>query len=286
MVPALLIERLYTVGSLHNTDAGVRFAIKNRLTDAELTAVRDIAIDGCPLDMDRVRLHLEDGRTLSPGAITGAQPHPFPSGCSVTIETGLSSLEQGRHRIEIGFVTRPFGELRLTVEDRLAEAAGLHIPRSETDDYDEEMIRRRRQLLEQHRGVRLEHVTRQSFDPHRAKGNCENFVGIAQVPIGLAGPLRICGESANGEYLIPLATTEGTLVASHNRGMKVLNLSGGVKTTVMADAMQRAPAFVLRDARACRDFVQWVEAHAEQIRHEAEATSTVAKLQYIDPYVA
>ena len=60
------------------------------------------------------------------------------------------------------------------------------------------------------------------------KGNIENFTGVAQVPIGLAGPLKVNGEHAQGEFLIPLATTEGTLVASYNRGIKVLNLSGGV----------------------------------------------------------
>ncbi|HLK47342.1 MAG TPA: hydroxymethylglutaryl-CoA reductase [Bryobacteraceae bacterium] len=286
MVPALLIERLYTVGSLCNTDAGARFAIKNRLADAELTAVQHIAIDGCEVPLDQVRLHLADGRTVSPGEVTSAHPLPFPLGSIVMIDAGQAALAPARHHLEIGFHASPFGELTLKVEDTVAEVAVLHIPRSDSDDYDGEMIGRRRQLLEQHLGIRLQHVIHESFDPHRVKGNCENFVGVAQVPIGLAGPLRVCGESANGDYLIPLATTEGTLVASHNRGMKVLNLCGGVKTTVMADAMQRAPAFVLRDARACRDFVQWVEAHVEQIRREAEATSSVARLQYIDPYVA
>jgi len=68
--------------------------------------------------------------------------------------------------------------------------------------------------------------------------------------------------------------------------MKVLKLCGGVKATVMADAMQRAPVFVFRDARACRDFVNWVQANVGDIRVQAESTSSVAKLQYIDPYVA
>jgi hydroxymethylglutaryl-CoA reductase (NADPH) len=68
--------------------------------------------------------------------------------------------------------------------------------------------------------------------------------------------------------------------------MKVLRLSGGAKATVMADAMQRAPVFVFQDARACRDFVRWVEANLDKIREQAESTSSVAKLQYIDPYVA
>jgi hydroxymethylglutaryl-CoA reductase (NADPH) len=94
------------------------------------------------------------------------------------------------------------------------------------------------------------------------------------------------GEHAEGEFLIPLATSEGTLVASYNRGMKVLNLSGGVKVTVLADAMQRAPVFVFRDARACRDFVNWIGVNLPDIRREAEATSSVAKLLHIDPYLA
>jgi hydroxymethylglutaryl-CoA reductase (NADPH) len=63
-------------------------------------------------------------------------------------------------------------------------------------------------------------------------------------------------------------------------------MSGGVKVTVLVDAMQRAPVFVFRDARACRDFVDWVQANLPRIREEAEATSSVAKLQYIDPYLA
>jgi len=134
--------------------------------------------------------------------------------------------------------------------------------------------------------VEPHHLARYSFDPHTVKGNCENFVGVAQVPIGCAGPLRVRGEHADGEFLIPLATSEGTLIASHNRGIKVLNACGGVKSTVVADAMQRAPVFVFADARAGREFVAWVDANIERIREEAEATSSIAKLLYVDPYVA
>ena len=68
--------------------------------------------------------------------------------------------------------------------------------------------------------------------------------------------------------------------------MKVLNLSGGVKVTIADDAMQRAPVFVFDDARAARDFVAWAEANMETIAERAEATSSVAKLQYIDSYLA
>ncbi len=135
-------------------------------------------------------------------------------------------------------------------------------------------------------GTKLEHLAHYSLDPHTLAGNCENFVGVAQVPIGFAGPLQVRGEHANGEFMVPMATTEGTMIASYNRGMKVLNLCGGAKVAVVGDAMQRAPVFILADARSARDFIKWCEANIDSIRAAAEATSSVAKLQYIDPYSA
>src|ERR1039457_3613601 len=83
---------------------------------------------------------------------------------------------------------------------------------------------------------------RDSIDPAALAGNIENFVGAAQVPIGIAGPLLVDGEHAQGEFYVPMATTEGTLVASYNRGMKLLHRAGGVKTTVMDDRMRDAAA--------------------------------------------
>ncbi len=287
MIPAALLNSLYTVGSLKNANGGVEFAIKNRLADAELVGVSGVTVDGQEVAMDQVRLDLEDGRGLRPYEVSAANPIPFPLRCTVKVYAGGQLARRTRHKIEIAFETRPFGELELHVEDTVAEAgqgAGS-IPRAD-DDYSPEIIARRRALIETQTGVRLKHIVHHSLDPHAAKGNCENFVGVAQVPIGLAGPLHVCGEHAQGDFLIPLATSEGTLVASYNRGMKVLNLCGGVKVTVVGDGMQRAPAFIFQDARAGRDFSLWVQANLPAIRQEAEATSSVAKLQYIDTFLA
>ncbi|HET8675153.1 MAG TPA: hydroxymethylglutaryl-CoA reductase, partial [Blastocatellia bacterium] len=96
------------------------------------------------------------------------------------------------------------------------------IPRSRDDDYTREMAAARRQFLKEQTGKQLEHVGEFSFDPAILPGNIEHFIGVAQVPIGLAGPLLVNGEYAQGEFYVPLATTEGTLVASYNRGMKLL----------------------------------------------------------------
>jgi hydroxymethylglutaryl-CoA reductase (NADPH) len=114
----------------------------------------------------------------------------------------------------------------------------------------------------------------------------ESFVGVAQVPVGLAGPLTIHGEHAKGEFLVPMATTEGTLVASYNRGMKVLNLSGGVTCTVADDQMQRAPVFIFESAREARDFKAWVAEHVDEIRTAAERTTSVGKLKDVDIYLS
>ncbi|HEX6911538.1 MAG TPA: hydroxymethylglutaryl-CoA reductase, partial [Longimicrobium sp.] len=135
-------------------------------------------------------------------------------------------------------------------------------------------------------GVQMEQVTGVRFDPHCARGNCENFIGAAQVPLGIAGPLRVNGEHARGDFLVPLATSEGTLVASYNRGMRALMLSGGATCTVHDDAMQRAPGFVFADARKARDFVAWVRENEDGIRRVAQATSGWLSLAYVDAYTA
>jgi hydroxymethylglutaryl-CoA reductase (NADPH) len=159
----------------------------------------------------------------------------------------------------------------------------LHIPRDDVD-FSEEVIAARQKIVREHTGVALDHVSRYSFDPSVLPGNIEHFVGVAQVPIGIAGPLRVRGEHAQGEFLVPLATTEGTLVASYNRGMRLLSECGGVKTTVVDNAMQRAPVFMLADALEARDFGHWVEVHLDDIRAAAEATTHSGHLIGIGQY--
>ncbi|HEV2647326.1 MAG TPA: hydroxymethylglutaryl-CoA reductase [Acidobacteriaceae bacterium] len=124
-----------------------------------------------------------------------------------------------------------------------------------------------------------------SFDPGALPGNIENFTGVAQVPLGLAGPLRIHGEHAHGDFYIPLATTEGTLVASYSRGMRLLTECGGVRSTVVKHSMQRSPVFELPNALEARKLAEWAGAHLDEIRQAAEATTSAGKLTDIAPYV-
>ncbi len=109
---------------------------------------------------------------------------------------------------------------------------------------------------------------------------------MAQVPIGIAGPLLVNGEHAQGEFYVPLATAEGTLVASYNRGMRLLHEAGGVTTTIMDDRMQRAPVFLFESARQARDFRGWLDEHFDEIKAAAETTTRSGKLQDIERYTA
>jgi len=150
------------------------------------------------------------------------------------------------------------------------------------------MAQTRRDFVAEHTGSKMEHVGKYSFDPSILPGNVEHFMGVAQVPIGVAGPLLVNGEYAQGEFYVPLATTEGTLVASYNRGMKLLRESGGVLTTICDDMMQRAPVFIFKSAREARDFNLWVKKPEtfETLKKLAESTSTVAKLKSIDDFIS
>jgi hydroxymethylglutaryl-CoA reductase (NADPH) len=158
------------------------------------------------------------------------------------------------------------------------------IPRDPENDYTPAAAEARRKFVMEQTGTDLHHVGSYSFDPGVLPGNIENFTGVAQVPLGVAGPLLINGENAQGEFFVPMATTEGTLIASYNRGMRLLSECGGVKTTVVEDHMQRAPVFIFDDAVQAREFGKWVEAHTDEIRGEAESTTRSGKLSYIGQY--
>jgi hydroxymethylglutaryl-CoA reductase (NADPH) len=160
------------------------------------------------------------------------------------------------------------------------------VPRDRENDYTRAAADRRAEFLRERTGVSLEHVTSYSFDPGITTGNVEQFLGVAQVPIGLAGPLLVNGEHAQGEFYVPMATAEGTLVASYNRGMRLLFEAGGVTTTIIDDRMQRAPSFLFASAREARAFGDWLGVHFGEIKAAAESTTRSGRLQDIEQYSA
>ena len=288
IIPRMLLKRLYTFSSLKNYSGGVQFSVKNRLSDATLTEIIQICIDDEQIPPDMITLNLPDNTHRSPTEISKNNPLEFPLRQTLEIRANIPPLAPGKYNLKFHFRSEPFGELKFDVEDSITDRddGQVRIPRSMSDNYSPDIIRKRQEFVELNTGQKLEHIRQYSFDPHITAGNIENFTGVAQVPLGFAGPITINGEYANGSFMIPMATTEGTLVASYNRGMKLLNLCGGVTCSIIADAMQRAPVFVFEDARQGRDFARWVQENISAIREEAEGTSSIAKLQDIDTYLA
>ena len=159
------------------------------------------------------------------------------------------------------------------------------IPRDKNNDHTPEMASRRVAFIQETTGSKLDTVSNYTINPAVTNGNIENFIGAAQVPIGVAGPLRMAGEYAQGDFYIPMATTEGTLVASYSRGMRVISECGGAKTTVVKHSMQRAPVFLFDNALEAREFGKWLNEHIEDLRGVVSAAVDVPELTEIEQYV-
>jgi hydroxymethylglutaryl-CoA reductase (NADPH) len=115
--------------------------------------------------------------------------------------------------------------------------------------------------------------------------NVENFIGTAKIPIGLAGPLRIEGEHASGEFLLPLATTEAALVASYSRGAGLISSAGGCQAMVLDEGVTRSPAFAFSSVRDASRFVDWVLDSRAEIVRIAAGTTRHGRLTGVHPTI-
>lgn len=115
-------------------------------------------------------------------------------------------------------------------------------------------------------------------DPLIFEGNIENYLGIAQVPVGVIGPLRINGLYAHGDFYVPLATTEGALVASYNRGSKIISLSGGARVLCLLEKVSRAPGFSFKDLIETGQFIAWAVGQFDKFQEVARSTTSHGRL--------
>ena len=115
-------------------------------------------------------------------------------------------------------------------------------------------------------------------EPSRFERNIENFIGTVSLPLGLAGPLRVNGLFARGEYYLPLATTEAALVASYHRGACLLTQAGGCVSMLVAEGVTRAPGFAFPGLRHAGLFISWVIERFDDITRAAEATTRHGKV--------
>jgi hydroxymethylglutaryl-CoA reductase (NADPH) len=108
--------------------------------------------------------------------------------------------------------------------------------------------------------------------------NIDNYIGTVKVPVGIAGPLRVNGLFARGDFFLPMATTEAAVVAAHSRAAALLTAAGGVTAAALNERVLRSPMFAFRNLSEAGTFAAWVARYQDHLRAEAEATTHHGKL--------
>ncbi|MCL2890556.1 MAG: hydroxymethylglutaryl-CoA reductase (NADPH) [Methanomassiliicoccaceae archaeon] len=139
-------------------------------------------------------------------------------------------------------------------------------------------VTERRKAAEDATGTELDHISKYSFDPVSASKNIENMIGATQVPLGFAGPVKINGQHASGDFLVPLATTEGALVASVSRGMSAITSSGGANVRIFKDAMTRGPVFRVAGIEHSLRVTEWISKNMKKLNDAVSGTTSHGKL--------
>jgi len=116
-------------------------------------------------------------------------------------------------------------------------------------------------------------------DYRRLEGNIENFIGMSMVPTGVMGPLLVIGSAAKGDFYVPLATSEGALVASYHRGAKATRLSGGITSVCLLEGVQRSPVFRFANLGDVANFLMWIYQQHATFEAITSQSSRYAKLE-------
>jgi hydroxymethylglutaryl-CoA reductase (NADPH) len=158
------------------------------------------------------------------------------------------------------------------------------VPRLKAQGYTRPDVEQRRAWLEAKTGCHFTHVRSYSIPTEAMRGNIENPIGAVQMPLGVAGPLLVHGLHAHGTFYVPLATTEGALVRSYERGMVTLSRAGGALARVYMDENRVSPVFLFQDVGEAYDFVQHISKDFDALHAEAGATTRHGELLRIECY--
>lgn len=144
----------------------------------------------------------------------------------------------------------------------------------------------RRQAIEKLSKKQLKHISQTTLDFNRLLNlNIENPIGGVQIPMGISGPLKIKGDFADGDFYIPLCTSEGALVASVNRGCSAITQSGGARSKVVRDQIARAPVFVAKSVIQVSELAKWVDDNFSRLAEIALKADPHCHLTKADPYI-
>lgn len=158
----------------------------------------------------------------------------------------------------------------------------LRIPRDPADDFSSEMVARRLQLAEQVAGRELPHLRGADVEPAEARGKIENLTGWARVPLGLAGPMRVETSAGVREVLVPMATTEGAMVAAYSRGMRLARESNPIRSRVLSEGLTQNPILVFGDAETATRALETARSELANLQALVAETTKHGSLESID----
>lgn len=195
---------------------------------------------------------------------------------SERVPTDFESIREYVARLRKRLGTNELGDLLLPPENAVSTSSRV----AGASRVDEEALRRRWAVLRAPAGVQDQILTADAKrDAERYSANIENFIGTVSLPVGLAGPLRVRGLHANGDFYVPLATTEAALVASYSRGAQTISEAGGCTAAVIGESIGRSPVFAFATLGEAGKFVIWLSEHIKEVRQIAEATTRYGKLR-------
>ncbi|MGC8479592.1 MAG: hydroxymethylglutaryl-CoA reductase [Candidatus Micrarchaeia archaeon] len=150
----------------------------------------------------------------------------------------------------------------------------------------EDAVRIRRSVVERVTKTKLDNIANQRvFYDKIINKNGENIIGSISIPLGISGPIIINGAYAKGSFYVPMATTEGALIASVSRGMKMLNESGGVSVRIYNDSMARSPVFELESIEKAVLLKEWIEKNKDKLSEIGNRTTSHGKVRSIDSFI-
>jgi hydroxymethylglutaryl-CoA reductase (NADPH) len=207
----------------------------------------------------------------------------------------VKELRDTRISREHSFVTILLGEnpvrLKALQHGGSSKTSGTPLQRSDLPprykefDFAPQSVHARREWLTRKTGVPLDHIALLSEPTQNLQGNIENLIGATHVPLGIAGPIRVNGEDANGLYYVPMATTEGAITYTYSRGMHLVSMAGGVNTRMVRDEIHISPIFVFQNLETAQKFTAWLGDHFERIKSEAEKTTRHGRLLRLEPHI-
>ncbi|KAI5119377.1 hypothetical protein M0805_001053 [Coniferiporia weirii] len=259
-----------------SADVGIPSARFNESTPMQLVRPQPVRPHPHSLPLDLVDRKLAQVSEASGSGSSSEPKEPVTYGEVRSLEECLDIFENGPRPVSMSLALLNDEEVVMLSQHGKIQPYALE---KMLENYERAVKIRRALVSRASRTKTLEYsdIPMKDYAYERVFGACcENVVGYIPIPLGIAGPLNVDGES----FPIPMATAEGTLVASTSRGCKALNAGGGVTTVLTRDAMTRGPAIDFPSAAEAAQAMAWIEGPegAEALRSAFEATSRFARL--------